>query len=188
MIRAERTPLEGPVILVPEPHGDARGFLVETWRENEVRAAGIADRFVQENHSRSVRGTLRGLHFQAPPGQAKLVRVVRGAIQDVAVDIRRSSPTFGQHVAVVLDDVEHRQLYVPAGFAHGFSVLSPEADVVYRLGSYYDPKLERGVAWDDPALGIQWPFSDPVLSDRDRRNPPLSALDPSLTLWGTVDR
>jgi len=183
MIRVERTALEGPLILVPQPHGDARGFLVETWREDEARAAGIADRFVQENHSRSVRGTLRGLHFQAPPGQAKLVRVVRGAIQDVAVDIRRSSPTFGQHVAVVLDDVEHRQLYVPVGFAHGFSVLSPEADVVYRLGSYYDPELERGVAWDDPALGIPWDADEPLLSDRDGANPTLADLPPELTDW-----
>ncbi len=183
MIRSDRTQLEGVRILTPEVHADARGFLLETHRDSDLAAAGITDRFVQENHSRSVRGTLRGLHFQAPPGQAKLVRVARGAIHDVVVDIRRRSPTFGQHVAVTLDDVEHRQIYIPLGFAHGFVVLSEEADVVYRVSSYYQADLERGVAWDDPALGIEWPGDAPTLSDRDRRNPVLADLPADLTAW-----
>lgn len=183
MIRVEQTALDGPLIVVPEVHGDERGFLVETFRHDDLSAAGIRDQFVQENHSRSRRGTLRGLHFQAPPGQAKLVRTVRGAIHDVVVDIRRSSPTFGHHVAVTLDDREHRQLYIPPGFAHGFCVVTDEADVVYRLSRYYDPQLERGVAWDDPALGIEWPVDKPQLSPRDRTNPALQDLSAALTVW-----
>ncbi len=183
MIRTEETRLEGVRILVPDVHADARGFFLETHRDSDLAAAGIKERFVQENHSRSAKGTLRGLHFQAPPGQAKLVRVARGAIYDVVVDIRRRSATFGQHVAVTLDDVEHRQLYVPSGFAHGFQVLAEEADVVYRVSRYYEPDLERGVAWDDPALAIEWPGETPTLSDRDRRNPALADLPADLTEW-----
>ena len=183
MMRVERLAIDGPVILTPDVHGDGRGILVETLREDELRAAGISERFVQENQSRSFAGTVRGLHFQAPPGQAKLIRAARGVIQDIAVDIRRSSSTFGRHLTVFLDDVDHRQLYLPPGFAHGFCVLSPEADVVYRLSRYYDPALERGIAWDDTALGIQWPEIDPILSSRDRTNPLLSDLSPELTDW-----
>lgn len=183
MIRVERTTLDGVLLLTPEVRGDERGFLVETWREETLREAGIAVPFVQENHSRSRHGTLRGLHFQAPPGQAKLIRVARGAVQDVAVDIRRGSPTFGQHLSVTLDDVEHRQLYLPPGLAHGFCVLTDEADVVYRLGRYYDSALERGIAWDDPALGIAWATAEPILSDRDRANPLLEELPGELTDW-----
>lgn len=156
---------------------------METFREDELMAAEIGDRFVQENHSRSAHGSLRGLHFQAPPGQAKLVRVARGSIHDVVVDIRRASPTFGHHLAVTLDDTAHRQLYIPPGFAHGFCVVSEEADVVYRLSRYYDPALERGIAWDDPALGIEWPVAAPTLSERDRSNPALAELPAQLTDW-----
>ncbi len=183
MLRAERTALEGVQILTPGVHADRRGFLVESYRAAELATAGITNPFIQENHSRSVRGALRGLHFQAPPGQAKLVRVARGAILDVVVDIRRSSPTFGQHVAVTLDDALHRQLYIPTGFAHGFMVLTEDADVMYRLDRYYDPALERGVAWDDPALAIEWPVENPTLSERDRANPLLAALPAELTDW-----
>jgi dTDP-4-dehydrorhamnose 3,5-epimerase len=183
MSRIERMDLDGVLVLAPDVHADPRGSLVETWRSDGVRAAGILDPFVQENQSRSRQNALRGLHFQSPPGQAKLIRVARGAIQDVAVDIRRESPTYGQHLAVILDDIQHRQLYLPPGFAHGFCVLSDEADVVYRLSRYYDPELERGVAWDDPALGIQWAVTDPILSERDRSNPRLSDLPTELTKW-----
>jgi len=183
MMRAQDARLGGVRILTPEVHADQRGFLVESYRAADLVDAGIADEFVQDNHSRSVRGALRGLHFQAPPGQAKLVRVARGSIYDVVVDIRRASPTFGQHLAVTLDDVDHRQLYIPTGFAHGFLVTSDEADVVYRLSRYYDAALERGIAWDDPALGIEWPHLSPTLSDRDRSNPSLAELPPDLTDW-----
>lgn len=183
MIHVERNGLDGVLSLLPEVHADARGFMIETSRESELRDIGIAEAFVQENHSRSGRGTLRGLHFQAPPGQAKLIRVVRGAIQDVVVDIRSRSLTFGEHRSVILDDRDHRQLYVPPGFAHGFCVLSAEADILYRLSRYYDPSLERGIAWDDPALGIAWAVDAPVLSERDRRHPLLAQLPTELTGW-----
>ena len=183
MMQAQDTRLPGVRILTPAVHADQRGFLVESYRAADLVDAGIADEFVQDNHSRSVRGALRGLHFQAPPGQAKLVRVARGSIHDVVVDIRRASPTFGEHLGVMLDDVDHRQLYIPTGFAHGFLVTSDEADVVYRLTRYYDADLERGIAWDDPALGIEWPHPSPTLSDRDQSNPSLAELTPDLTDW-----
>jgi len=183
VIRVEHTALDGVLLLALEVHDDERGFLVETWREESLCKAGITVPFVQESHSRSRRDTLRGLHFQGPPGQSKLMWVARGAIQDVAVDIRRGSPTFGQHLSVTLDDVEHRQLYLPAGLAHGFCVLTDEADVIYRLSRTYDPALERGVAWDDPALGIAWATANPILSERDRQNPLLAELPTELTAW-----
>jgi dTDP-4-dehydrorhamnose 3,5-epimerase len=168
--------LEGLVIVDPMVHGDERGFFVETFRRDEFAAAGLPLAFAQENHSRSVANTIRGLHFQAGEGQAKLVRVARGRILDVAVDIRPGSATFGQHVALELDDVAHRQLYIPAGFAHGFAVLSDVADVCYRVSTPYDPALERAIAWDDPTLGIAWPVEGPLLSERDRTNPRLAEL------------
>ena len=177
-MRIERTGIDGPLLLIPEVHGDARGFFVETFRADDVADAGISEAFVQHNQSRSVRGTLRGLHFQVPPGQSKLVRVARGSVLDVVVDIRRGSPMFGRHAKVLLDDVNHHQLYVPAGFAHGFCVLSEEADVVYSVSSYYDLALERGVAWNDPELGIEWPTAEPILSERDQNLPRLSELRP----------
>jgi dTDP-4-dehydrorhamnose 3,5-epimerase len=176
MIRFLPTALAGVTIVEPEVHRDARGFLVETYREDAFRRAGLVMPFVQENQSRSVRHTLRGLHFQAGPGQAKLVRVARGRVLDVAVDIREASDTFGQHVAVELDDESHRQLLITEGFAHGFLVLSDIADVIYRLNRAYDPELERGLAWDDPDLAIEWPVDEPILSDRDRLNPELGDL------------
>lgn len=182
-MRTKQIGIDGPLLLIPEVHGDARGFFVETFRADEVAGAEISEAFVQHNQSRSVRGTLRGLHFQVPPGQSKLVRVARGSIHDVVVDIRRGSPTFGGHSQVRLDDVDHHQLYIPPGFAHGFCVLSDEADVVYSVSSYYDQELERGVAWNDPELGIDWPVNEPLLSARDRGNPPLRDLEPSLTRW-----
>lgn len=182
-MRALPTDLDGVLLLEPTPAGDERGFFLETYRRDRYAELGITDDFVQDNHSRSVRGTLRGLHFQQLPGQAKLVRVARGRVYDVVVDIRRASPTFGRFHAVELDDVHHRQLYVPVGFAHAFCVLSDVADFVYKVGSYYDPSAERGIAWDDPEIGIPWPVADPILSDRDRRNPRLSEIRDELPGW-----
>lgn len=169
------TTLEGLVALEPTVHADDRGFLVETFRAPDWREVGVAGPFVQENHSRSTRrGTLRGLHFQTAPGQGKLVRCARGAIYDVVVDLRRSSPTFGQWEGHVLDDDRHRQLWVPIGFAHGFQVISEIADVAYKLTSLYDPATEAGIAWDDPAVGIEWPITEPILSARDGSAPALA--------------
>jgi dTDP-4-dehydrorhamnose 3,5-epimerase len=170
------TRLSGLVLIAPDVRGDERGFFVETFRADTYRALGIEVDFVQDNHSRSVRGTLRGLHFQTDPGQAKLVRCARGAIRDVVVDIRRDSPTFGEHEAFDLDDRGHHQLFVPVGFAHGFCVTSDEADVTYKVSSYYDGATEAGIAWDDPALGIDWPTDAPIVSDRDRSTPTLAAF------------
>ena len=168
------TKLDGVVLLEPQVHGDKRGFLVETFREDAWAELGIEGPFVQHNQSRSAKGTLRGIHFQTSPGQAKLVRCPRGSIFDVAVDLRRESPTFGQWEGYVLDDTQHRQFYVPVGFGHGFCVLSDEADVSYLLSSVYDSATEAGIAWDDPQVGIEWPADEPLLSDRDRSAPKLA--------------
>jgi dTDP-4-dehydrorhamnose 3,5-epimerase len=170
------TKLEGVVLLEPEVHGDARGFMVETYRADTWAELGIGVEFVQHNHSRSSRGTLRGLHFQTEPGQAKLVRCPRGRIFDVAVDLRRDSPTYGQWEGHELDDERHRQLFVPAGFGHGFAVLSDEADVSYLLSSAYDPATEAGIAWDDPDVGVEWPLDEPLLSERDKQAPRLAEV------------
>lgn len=164
-------------LIEPLVHGDERGFLLETYSEPAWRELGVDGRFVQENHSRSTRrGTLRGLHFQTSPGQAKLVRCLRGAIFDVAVDLRTGSPTFGRWEGHVLDDAAHRQLWVPVGFGHGFQVISEAADVAYKLTSLYDPDTEAELAWDDPDVAIEWPLPDPILSDRDRSAPPLAQI------------
>jgi dTDP-4-dehydrorhamnose 3,5-epimerase len=169
------TTLDGPVLLAPPVHGDARGFFQETWRADVWAAEGIADAFVQDNHSRSRRGTLRGIHFQTHPGQGKLVRCARGAIFDVVVDLRRASPSFGRWEAAELDDAGGHQLWIPVGFGHGFLVLSEEADVVYKCTTYYDPATEAGIAWDDPDVGIAWPDVAPLLlSERDRAAPRLA--------------
>ncbi|HYG97272.1 MAG TPA: dTDP-4-dehydrorhamnose 3,5-epimerase, partial [Solirubrobacterales bacterium] len=173
---AERleTKLDGVVLVEPQVFGDERGFFVETFSREAWREMGVDAEFVQHNHSRSVQGTLRGLHFQTKPGQAKLIRCVRGEILDVAVDLRRGSPTYGQWEAHVLDDVKHRQLYVPVGFGHGFAVLSEVADVAYQVSSYYDPATESGIAWDDPDVGVDWRVAEPLLSDRDKQAPRLA--------------
>ena len=174
------TRLDGPIVLEPPVHGDERGFLQESYRREAWAEQGVADDFVQDNHSRSRRGTLRGLHFQLPPGQAKLVRCARGAIFDVVVDLRGSSPTFGRWEGYVLDDESLHQLYVPPGFAHGFCVVSEVADVLYKLSTYYDPSLEREIAYDDPEIGIEWPDLEHVVSDRDARAPALREVAASL--------
>lgn len=176
MPRRLETEIDDLVLVEPEAHGDERGFLVETFRADAWREAGIDATFVQDNHSRSGRGILRGLHFQLRPGQAKLVRCVRGRIWDVAVDLRRGSPTYGRWEGHELDDASHRQLFVPVGFAHGFCVLSESADVTYRLSSYFDPETEAGIAWDDPEIGIEWPVAEPQLSERDRSAPRLAEV------------
>jgi dTDP-4-dehydrorhamnose 3,5-epimerase len=174
------TQLDGVVLIEPEVHGDERGFLVETFRDDGWRELGVGVEFVQENHSRSGHGILRGLHFQTRPGQAKLVRCLRGRIWDVAVDLRRDSPTYRRWEGHELDDERHRQLFVPAGFGHGFCVLSEQADVAYKLSSHYDPATEAGIAWDDPDVGVKWPISEPILSERDRTAPRLAEIADSL--------
>lgn len=170
---------EIPDLLIVEPtvHRDARGFFFESYNYRDYAAQGITARFVQDNHSKSTQGTLRGLHYQLSPGQAKLVRVVVGTVFDVAVDIRQGSPTYGRWEALLLSSENHRQLYVPAGFAHGFVALSTVAEFLYKVDSYYAPELERGIAWDDPDLAIDWPVRDPILSERDRTHSRLAEAD-----------
>ena len=164
------TPTAIPDVIVVEPRvfGDARGFFMESWNERAFAAAGIHGRFVQDNHSRSAKGVLRGLHYQIKQAQGKLVRVSAGEIFDVAVDIRKTSPTFGQVVTVTLSAENKQMLWVPAGFAHGFYVTSDHAEVIYKTTDFYAPEHERVLLWDDPALAIRWPLhSDPVLAARD---------------------
>lgn len=177
---ARRFAISGPVLLTSRRFADHRGFFLETYNAQDFAALGIADVFVQDNHSLSVAaGTVRGLHFQlAPRAQAKLVRVLRGAILDVAVDIRASSATYGQHVAVELTAENAQMLYVPAGFAHGFCTLQPHTEVAYKVTDLYAPDCDRGIAWDDPDLGLPWPsLADPAqLSEKDRRAPRLRDL------------
>lgn len=167
MARRIETKLDGLVLVEPDVHGDERGFFVETFSAGAWKDMGVDAEFLQHNHSRSGKGTLRGLHFQTAPGQAKLVRCPRGAIFDAAVDLRRDSPTYGQWEGYVLDDEKHRQLFVPVGFAHGFAVLSGLADVTYLVSSLYDPATEAGIRWNDPEVGVEWPVDEPLLSQRD---------------------
>ncbi len=181
MTTIERFAIAGPALLHPKVHGDARGHFFEAFRQDMFqRHVDPAVAFVQDNQSLSRPvGTVRGLHFQLEPrAQAKLVRVLRGSILDVAVDIRPSSPTFGQHVAVTLSAENRAQLYVPAGFAHGFCTLEPDTEVFYKTSDYYSPEHDRGLAWNDPALGIDWPVAETAatLSDRDRKHPRLADL------------
>ena len=172
------TEIDGVVLIEPTVRGDERGFFVETFRANAMPGLGIDVEFVQDNHSRSNVRVLRGIHMQR--GQAKLVRCPRGRIFDVAVDLRPDSPTYRRWEGYELDDVDHRQLFIPDGFGHGFCVLSDSADVLYRVSSYYDPELESAIAWDDPEIAVDWPVRDPVLSDRDRNAPRLAEVESSL--------
>lgn len=176
MARRLETRLPGLVLIEPEVHGDDRGFFVETFSQDAWRKLGVETGFVQHNHSRSAERTLRGLHFQTRPGQAKLMRCARGSIFDVAVDLRRGSPTYGEWEGHVLDDRNHRQLFVPVGFAHGFCVTSGPADVNYLVSSTYDPETEAGISWSDPDVGVEWPVADPLLSGRDRSAPRLGEV------------
>ena len=174
------TKLDGVVLVEPQVHGDERGFFVETYSKDAWAGLGVDAEFVQHNHSRSSHGTLRGLHFQTSPGQAKLLRCARGAILDVAVDLRKDSPTYGEWEGHVLDDERHHQLFVPIGFAHGFAVLSEAADVTYQVSSIYDPATEAGIAWDDPEIGVDWQVAEPLLSARDKEAPHLAEIADSL--------
>src|SRR4051812_24298517 len=168
------TALPGALILEPKRLGDARGFFVETFRADRYASAGLPHPFVQDNWSRSARKVLRGLHLQNPNQQGKLVSVVRGEIYDVAVDVRTGSPTFGRHVGVTLSEENGRQFFVPRGFAHGFQVVSDIADIMYKCDVFYSPPDELVVRWDDPALAIDWPIRDPILSARDAAAPLLA--------------
>ncbi|MGH2997449.1 MAG: dTDP-4-dehydrorhamnose 3,5-epimerase [Gaiellaceae bacterium] len=175
------TRLDGLVLLSPAVHGDERGFFVETWRADAWTAEGVDAGFVQDNQSRSRRGTVRGIHFQTRPGQGKLVRVARGRVFDVVVDLRRGSPTFGEWEGFELDDVHGRQLWIPIGFGHGFCVLSDSADFVYKCTAYYDPESESGIRFDDPDVGIEWPAGlELECSERDRTAPRLAEVADSL--------
>ena len=176
-ITVETCEIEGLKIITPTVFGDARGYFMETYNYNDFKAAGIPEVFVQDNQSASKKGVLRGLHFQKPPfAQSKLVRVIKGAVLDVAVDIRKGSPTFGQHVAVELTEDNHRQFFIPRGFAHGFSVLSDEVIFQYKCDNFYAPQSEGAIAWNDPALKIDWriPTEKVILSEKDKHHPLLA--------------
>jgi len=170
-VKIVQTAIPGPVIIEPRVFGDARGFFMETWNDAAFAQAGLNVIFVQDNHSRSQKGVLRGLHFQNPGAQGKLVRVTRGAVFDVAVDLRASSPQFGQWVGVELSADNNRMFWVPEGFAHGFLTLEDDTDFLYKCTAPYAPQSEHTLAWDDPAVGVAWPVAgiDPIISDKDAR-------------------
>lgn len=170
------TKLHGVWILEPQVFTDPRGFFMESFNDRQLREQGLSNQFVQDNHALSVKaGVLRGLHYQLPPkAQAKLIRVTRGAIYDVVVDIRKQSPTFGQWIGSILSEQNKRQLFVPKGFAHGYCTLVDHTEVQYKVDEYYSPEHDRGIVWNDPALHIDWPVSDPILSDKDRVHPVLA--------------
>lgn len=170
------TELSEVILIEPDVYRDARGYFLETYQERKYREGGVPERFVQDNQSRSARSSLRGLHAQLEPAQGKLVRAISGRIFDVAVDIRRGSPTFAHFIAAELSGDDFRQIWVPPGFAHGFCVLSEEAVVEYKTTAFYHPEGEIAIAWNDPAIGVPWPVTEPILSERDRQAPPLSGL------------
>lgn len=169
----EETPINGLKIIHPQVFNDERGFFMETYNEVKFENLGVIETFRQDNHSRSTRNTLRGLHFQSHPGQAKLVRAIRGVIWDVAVDIRLDSPTFGKWFGIELSEDNKTMFFIPIGFAHGFCVLSDVAEVAYKASNVYNAQTECGIAWDDPDIAIEWPVSEPILSNRDLKNPSL---------------
>ena len=173
----EELEIHGVILVTPKVFGDGRGFFMETYKKEEFEKAGIRGEFVQDNHSKSTKGVLRGLHFQKEPySQAKLVRCLKGELLDVAVDLRDGSPTYGKHVSVVLSEKNRQILYVPRGFAHGFLVLSKEAEFVYKVDNRYSPESEGGVMWNDPDLNIKWPIKNPVLSEKDKKWPGFKEL------------
>ena len=181
------TALPGVMIVEPRVFEDQRGFVFESYQATRYAAAGLPERFVQDNHSRSLPGTLRGLHYQLRRPQGKLIRVVVGSVFDVAVDIRRGSPTFGRWVSVELSAANKRQLFIPPGFAHGYCVSSPEAsEVEYKCTAYYAPEDERGLAWNDPTIAIAWPVTAPVISDKDKGLPRLTRDSADLPMYQTT--
>ncbi|MCP3957228.1 MAG: dTDP-4-dehydrorhamnose 3,5-epimerase [bacterium] len=179
----KKTSLPGVILVEPDVHGDHRGFFLETYHREKYAAGGIDEVFVQDNHSKSRRGTLRGLHAQRLTPQGKLVRAIEGEIFDVAADVRRGSPTYGHWVGELLSAENFRQLYVPPGFVHAFCVLSESAQVEYKCTALYDPTDDYIVVWNDPDIGIEWPISDPLLSDRDREAPTLREVEHLLPAW-----
>ena len=179
----QRSEMPGVVLIEASSFGDERGFFMETYKMSQFSAHGVPHTFVQDNLSHSVRGVLRGLHYQKhPKAQGKLVMVLRGQIFDVAVDIRRGSPTYGRWVGITLSAGDLRMLYVPVGFAHGFCVLSEEADVLYKVTEEYAPGLDRGIVWNDPDIGIRWPIAEPILSRKDAQLPFLREADNNLSM------
>ncbi|HUP46314.1 MAG TPA: dTDP-4-dehydrorhamnose 3,5-epimerase [Thermoanaerobaculia bacterium] len=177
-----KTALPGVLRLQPRVFSDERGFFAETYNARTFRAAGLPEHFVQDNQSRSRRGVLRGLHYQEPNAQGKLVRCTRGSVWDVAVDIRAGSPAFGKWIGIELSEANGTMLWVPPGFAHGFCAISEETDVLYKCTALYDAASERGIAWNDPDIGIEWPVAQPVLSPRDAAAPRLKDA-PVLPRW-----
>ena len=177
-MKITNTQLPGVVIIEPDVFGDSRGFFMETYHKERYMATGIDTEFVQDNLSFSTKGTLRGLHFQYPHSQAKLVQVFRGEVFDVAIDIRKGSPTFGKWFGTTLSSDNKQQLFIPAGFAHGFCVLSETALFSYKCTEFYSPADERGILWSDPEIGIEWPINDPLLSDNDAQHPCLKDVNP----------
>lgn len=172
-----KSKLDGILIIDPKVFGDNRGFFMESYNSAKFADVGIDLNFVQDNHSRSVKGVVRGLHYQVNPGQDKLVRVIRGEVFDVVVDIRRNSPTFGRWEGFTLSEENKRQVFVPKGFAHGFCVISDVAEFVYKCSEYYAPEDERGILWNDPEIGVEWPVNNPTLSLRDINLPLLKDTD-----------
>jgi len=185
-VRVLPTELPGVLIIEPDVHHDGRGFFVETYHADRYRQHGITGPFVQDNHSQSVAGTVRGLHLQLRRPQGKLIRVIEGEVFDVAVDVRRGSSAFGRWVGVTLSADSFRQCYIPPGFAHGFCVISPIAQLEYKCTDVYDAADEIGIAWNDPGLGIQWPVMTPILSTRDSRHPTLAQVGNQLPVYPGV--
>lgn len=177
-MKVEITPLEGVLLITPQVFGDDRGFFMETYNSAKTAELGVPEVFVQDNHSRSTKGVLRGLHYQYPQWQGKLVRAIAGEIFDVAVDIRKDSATYGRWFGAFLNDENKQQLYVPPGFAHGFCVTSDIADVAYKCTSDYQPKQDVGIRWNDPDIAIDWPIKKPLLSDKDANAPLLKDTEP----------
>jgi dTDP-4-dehydrorhamnose 3,5-epimerase len=186
-VRFVPTELPEVVLVEPQVYRDGRGYFMETYHAAKYAAAGIRGPFVQDNLSRSVQNTIRGLHLQVARPQAKLIRVIEGEIYDVAVDVRRGSPTFGKWVAVTLTAESFRLCYIPAGFAHGFCVITETAQVEYKCTDLYDPASEIGIAWNDRRLGVHWPIDRPVLSDRDRKNLTLDELGDRLPIFASTE-
>ena len=174
--KVEKSDLEGVLLIQPAVHSDSRGRFFESFQKERYKEIGIGEEFVQDNQSVSQKNTIRGLHYRSAPGQAKLVRVIRGEVFDVVVDIRKQSPTFGQWRGYTLSDSNYLQIYIPVGFAHGFCVLSETAEFLYKVSEYYSAEKEKGIMWNDPDIGVKWPTSNPVLSEKDKSNSALKDI------------